>query len=232
MNTQLDKKLKNVIYLKWLPFIGDKYLKISDNNKLLIIGESHYLDPDDPKSIERHNSIDFTREVIDELAIRGNHYGTRIFPKFHKAMFANNEFDTETFWNLTSFYNFVQRPMEDKKVRPKDDDFYNGWLTFFETIKILKPKTCLFIGVKASNSLKRQIRGSDFELVSPIEYDKIIDGAYPRRATIKNADGPSIELIFIQHTSSPFFISWSKWNDYIKSKLSRQLDWFENEMKK
>ena len=229
MNTQLDIKFKNVKNQKWLPFVGDNYLKISDNNKLLIVGESHYLDPDDPKSIERHNSIDFTREVIDELAIRGNHYGTRIFPKFHKAMFANNEFDTKTFWNLTSFYNFVQRPMETNKNRPTDDDFYNGWLTFFETIKILKPKTCLFIGVKASNSLKRQIRGSDLELVSFTKEDKI-SKTCPRRATIKNADGQSIELIFIQHTSR--FFSWSKWNDYIKSKLSRQLDWFENEMKK
>ena len=70
MNTQLDKKLKNVKNQKWLPFVGDNYLKISDNNKLLIVGESHYLDPDDPKSIERHNSIDFTREVIEELAIQ------------------------------------------------------------------------------------------------------------------------------------------------------------------
>ncbi len=121
--------------------------------------------------------------------------------------------------------------METNKGRPTGDDFYKGWLTFFETIKISNPKTCLFIGTEASDSLSSAIKKSDFELVrfAKAKDDKI-SGTYPRRATIKNADNPLIDLIFIQHTSHHF--SWEKWNVYLKLQLSQQLDWFENKMKK
>jgi hypothetical protein len=227
MNTQLDIEFKNVKKQKWLPFIGNHYLTIPEDRKLLIVGESHYHD-NSQQSIEKHNSPDFTRQVIEELAIKKWYWGTKIFPNFHRAMFANDEFNTERFWNLTSFYNFVQRPMETNKGRPNYDDFYNGWMTFFETIKISKPSTCLFIGTEASNSLQHAINDSDFEVVNFTRDDKI-SRTYPRRATIKKSDDQLIELIFIQHTSQYF--SWGKWNDYIKQKLSQQLEWFEEKMK-
>lgn len=227
MDNQLDMELKNVKNQKWLPFIGDYYLTIPEDRKLLIVGESHYHD-NSQQSIERHNSINFTREVIDEQAIKEKNCETRIFQNFHKAMFADNQFNTETFWNLTSFYNFVQRPMETNKDKPDSDDFKNGWSTFFETINITKPNTCLFIGVGASNLLQDTINESDFEIVN-FTRDAIISGTFPRRATIKSSDNQLIELIFIQHTSKYF--NWEIWNDYIKQKLSQQLEWFKGKMK-
>ena len=86
----------------------------------------------------------------------------------------------------------------------------------------------MFIGTEASNSLRHAISESDFEIVNFTRDDKI-SRTYPRRATLKGANGELTELIFIQHTSQYF--SWEKWNDYIKQKLSQQLEWFEEKMK-
>lgn len=226
MEKSLDKSFRNIQNQKWLPFIGDNYLKAQDDKKLLIVGESHYHD-NSKQSIDKHNAPSYTRLVIEELAIDRLYYDTKIFPNFHRAMFGNDNFDSNTFWNLTSFYNFIQRPMETNIGRPSYYDFYDGWATFFEIIKISKPKTCLFIGVGASNSLHNAIAESDFELVSFKEDDKI-SRTYPRQAIIKNSDNQHIDLIFIQHTSHHF--SWSKWNEYINDKLSNQIKWFTDKM--
>ncbi len=95
-NTQLDLEFKNVTSQKRLPFIGDNYLTVPNDKKLLIVGESHYHD-NTPASIEKHNSPTFTREIIKGLAVDGWYYGTKIFPNFHRAMFANDEFDKKSF---------------------------------------------------------------------------------------------------------------------------------------
>ena len=70
MNTQLDIEFNNVKNQKWLPFIGDHYLTIPEDRKLLIVGESHYHD-NSQQSIKKHNSPDFTRQVIEELKYFG-----------------------------------------------------------------------------------------------------------------------------------------------------------------
>ena len=142
MNTKLDEKFKRVKNQKWLPFVGDNFMEIPKNRRLLIVGESHYHD-NSQKSIDKHNSPDFTRQVVNELAIDRWYWGTKIFPNFHRAMFGNDNFNADLFWNLTTFYNFVQRPMETNKGRPSYDDFYNGWITFFDTLDILKPSFLL-----------------------------------------------------------------------------------------
>lgn len=226
MNTTLDEKFKRVKNQKWLPFVGENFMNIPKDKRMLIVGESHYHD-NSQKSIDKHNSPDFTRQVINELAIGRRYWRTKIFPNLHRAMFGNDEFNSNLFWNLTSFYNFIQRPMETNKSRPSRKDFFSGWLTFFDTLDILKPNSCLFIGTEASNSLRDAITESDFEIVNFTKDDKI-SRTYPRRATLKGVDGELTKLIFIQHTSQYF--SWTKWNDYLKKKLSEQLEWFDKKL--
>lgn len=125
----IDSNFKDIEDLKWLPWVGDRFSSLSPENKLLIIGESHCHD-NTPFSIEKHNAREFTRDVIEELAIERWYYGTKIFPNLHRALFRNDEFDSATFWSLVSFYNFIQRPMDTNRGRPSCDDFYNSWLPF------------------------------------------------------------------------------------------------------
>lgn len=227
MDNSLDQKFKTIQTQKWLPFIGNSYLSLPKNNMLLIVGESHYHNSTE-ESIKKHNSKDYTKLVIEELAIKRWYWGTKIFQNFHKAMFGNDVFNSETFWNLTSFYNFIQRPMETNKSRPTFNDFFNGWITFFDTIDITKPKTCIFIGTEASNSLRHAISDSNFSLKS-LNKDGRISRTYPRRAIILDNENNEIELIFIQHTSQYF--SWKKWNEYLNYKIPHQIEWFEEKIK-
>ena len=135
-------------------------IPISFDNKLLIVGESHYHD-NTPDSIKKHKSPMFTREVIEELAINVGTWNKDI-SNLHKALFRNDEFDSSTFWNLVSFIISFNKPMETNKGRPVYDDFYNSWFQFLEIIKLLKPKTCLFIGTSAANSLAHAIQDTEF----------------------------------------------------------------------
>lgn len=222
-----DEKFKSIENLKWLPWIGDHFNSISFDNKLLIVGESHYHD-NTPDSIEKHNSPIFTREIIEELAIKRWYYDTKIFPNLHRALFRNDEFDSSTFWNLVSFYNFIQRPMETNKGRPSEDDFHRSWFPFLEIIKLLKPKTCLFIGTTAANSLGNALKNTDFS-TEGVKWEDYISNAYAKTAVLKDKNGGETKLIFIRHTSQMF--SWSKWNEYLQKNIYNELTWFDEQLK-
>ena len=226
MDTKFDNEFEQIKNLKWLPFIGSNYATVPQLNKLLIVGESHYHD-NSTQSIQKHNAIDYTRVVIEELAIKRRYWNTKIFQNFHKALFQNDNFDANLFWNLVSFYNFIQKPMETNKGRPGYDDFYNSWTVFFEIIKIIKPKTCIFIGTKASNSLHNAISNSSLVMKS-FEKEPKISRTYPRKAILTNNQDLEVELIFIQHTSKYF--SWSKWNKYLQSIIEKQLTWLSTKI--
>jgi len=157
MNTSLDKHFTNNLNQKWLPFIGDNYLNLSQNNRMLVIGESHYHN-NTSESIQKHEDIDFTRKVINEMAINRWYYSTKIFPNFHRALMGNDVFDSKKFWHLVAFYNFVQRPMMTNRGRPSYNDYYDGWSVFFHVINILSPKICLFIGTELFSKCNSKYR--------------------------------------------------------------------------
>ena len=223
MIVSIDRLLLGIENLKWLPWIGNQYNSISKNKRILIIGESHYHNGTE-QSINNHKSANFTRKIVQEMAVERWYYGTKIFPNFHRALFGNDYFDSSTFWNLVSFYNFVQRPMSTNIERPIPSDFYNGWNPFFEVIKILQPEVCIFIGVGASNSLKKAANASEVHLKS-MERDCQVGRTYPRRAIITANGDADIKLLFLQHTSKYF--SWSAWNFYLEKTIQEELDWFK-----
>jgi len=223
----MDKALEKINGLKWIPWVGNQYNFIEIDSKMLIVGESHYHD-NTKQSIENHNSPNLTREVIEEMAIGRDYYETRIFQNFHKALFRNDEFNSSVFWNLVSFYNFIQRPMNSNKERPSDDDYYNGWLSFVEVVKILKPKTCLFIGNSAANYLDHALyKNSDYSSQG-VKWEDCISNAYAKSAILSDKEGNCINLIFIRHTSQMF--SWDKWNTYLRKKISSELEWFNGKL--
>jgi len=119
--------------------------------------------------------------------------------------------------------------MSTNKVRPSYDDFYNSWFPFLEIIKLLKPKTCLFIGTSAANSLGHALQKTNFSSEG-VKWEDYISNAYAKTATIKENEGNETQLIFIRHTSQMF--SWSKWNEYLQKKMHLELIWFADELNK
>lgn len=223
MNNLIDQSLSAIPTLKWLPWIGEHYFDLEENSRILIIGESHYHNGTE-KSIISHNSPTFTRAIIQEMAIDRQYYKTKFFPNLHLALFRNDNFDKNAFWNSVSFFNFIQRPMNTPKSRPEWQEYYTGWETFFAIVKILKPTTCIFIGLTSSNSLADAIRNTELSIDGINSEDKI-GGASPRTTTIKDKENNQIKLIFIRHTSQRF--SWSKWNDYLRKIIPSELIWLE-----
>ncbi len=221
------KEMAELETLKWLPFIGGKYLDIPEEHRMLIIGESHYNDGSE-KSILCVDDINHTKDMIQENAIDGVDWKTKIIPNFHKAMFREDEFSKKKFWNLISYYNFIQRPMHTIKDRPSSEDFNKGWKSFFELIKITKPQICLFIGVSASNYLISAIQGSGLTYNELINSDPI-NGTYGKSIVLKDAENNETKIIFIKHTS--MFFSWINWNNYLKNEIGDQLAWLENKLK-
>jgi hypothetical protein len=226
MNTNKDKEFKNVENLKWLPFVGQNFFNSPNENKMLIVGESHYHDKSE-ESILKHDNPLYTRIVINELAIGRSYWDTRIFQNFHKTLFSNDSFDTNVFWNLVSYYNFIQRPMETNKGRPSNKEFYESWKTFFNVVQILKPKVCLFIGNTSADQLLKSIPNSGFTCKSVNWLDKI-NGAYAKVATIQDEKNNEIKLIFIKHTSQRY--TSQKWNVFLNKTIENELDWFQEKI--
>lgn len=225
---QLNSDLKTVENLKWLPFVGDRYLKMPKEHQMLVVGESHYNDGKEGSKEKMENNIDWTRSMIQENAIEEIDWNTKIFPDFHKAMFSDNEFSKDGFWNKVCYYNFIQRSMSTISERPSYDEFSNNWNTFFDLVNILKPKTCVFIGVSSADYLMSVIldTDSDFSCEGVMKGEKI-NGAYSRTAILKGNDNNEIKLIFIKHTSQRF--SWKCWNDFLEKQIGEQLNLFKEE---
>ncbi|WP_421947388.1 hypothetical protein [Phaeodactylibacter xiamenensis] len=184
MNDLLDIKLSNIDKLKWLPFVGSEYFNNSCDNRLMIIGESHYLSEKDFSSGMDKN-LSLTRDIVDWIGIKKNYGRTRFFQNLYLALFQKDKIDLPRFWEMISFYNFVQRPMKTRKSRPSANDFINGWEVFFELVEILKPNKCIFIGTSASKYRNTAISKSNFTIVNFKKAEKI-SRTRPRILTIKN----------------------------------------------
>ncbi len=212
--TKYDSAFQKVEGLTWLPWVGNRYETRSPSQRLLVVGESHYFRGDTPEAreIDRNGYDDpmVTREMVREAG-----WGTRTWKKLPKLLFNASEFDHGRFWDNCAYYNFVQRPMDNYiGERPSNDDFASGWPVFERVLKILRPSTCLFIGVSAAPS---------YPFGSMSKRDKVA-GVFPRVAMVE-ADGFQSELIFVHHLGRCHSSALSEWNDYLRSEHSSFMNW-------
>jgi len=226
MNKQLDQKFDELEGLTWYPWIGDEYFSANENNRILIVGESHFLD-DTKESIEKHNRKDFTRIVVKEIGIERNYYKTKIFPNFHKAIFGNDNFNSSAFWNSVSFYNFIQRPLSSKNTRPMTTDFREGWQNFFDVINIIKPRTCIFIGNSSADHLGKEIKNSTYR-TDGIKWVEKIGRTYGKVGKIKGENGIETQLIFIRHTNAYF--KCEEWNNFLNNQIPNEIEWLKSRL--
>lgn len=217
MKFELNQLVENK-KIKWFPYVGENFSK--SNDKILVVGESHYYNPEEEGSYEKHQTPTFTIEVIKEMAIEKDYYSTNIFQNFHKAILGNDDFNTSKFWNELSYFNFIQKPMNTNKGRPIYSDFYNSWSSYLEIVKVLKPKICIFIGTTAADSFNEFARQNNLEFSETQRLEKI--GANYAKKSILKINDFEIKNYFIRHTSQYF--SWSKWNEYLKRTLPKELE--------
>lgn len=204
-------------YLQYYPFIGKNYKTAKE--QILIVGESHYAE-NNKESEEIHKDAYLTRAVVNDKGIARSYGKTKTFTNFHKAMVSNDTFDSQKFWDLLAFYNFVQRPMFSSKHRPNTKDFKDGWRTFYKVIDVIKPTVIIFIGVKASDFLNKSLKMSEYSIEN-YKWDDKISRTYPRIGNLIAKDGNSTQIIFMQHSGHHF--SHHEWNKYLKKNLGTKL---------
>lgn len=217
--------ISKISNLKWYPFIGKQYENGVANKKILFVGESHYHENNE-QSIAKHNNPEFTKIIVNELAIQKQYWSIKMFSNLHRTIIGNDNFDSEKLWNSIAFYNFVQRAMVTNKERPTESDLLLGWEVFFEVVEILKPDVCIFIGTGSSNFLKEFVTKNRKDIIiNEFKWLKKISRTYPRKVKLVY-NKRYIELHFIQHTSQYF--SWLKWHQYLKNELPDELECFKN----
>ncbi len=213
-NNKFDKQLIGIADLKWRPWIGVKFENSA--NRILVIGESHYQGTSED-SIRKHKNPDFTRIVVDELAIKYLTNDKRRATLFRNLNFAlvglssRVKSTREKLWSELAFYNFIQEPMKNNKTRPSKEQINQGWEVFIELVKIIQPKKVLFIGSKVAEDYYKILKELNIEF-EKIKVIKSISSRQKHRYFKLNINNKEIEVNFIKHTSS--FFSWKKWNKH------------------
>ena len=209
-----DYLFEEIQGLKWLPWIGAKYF--DTEQRLLIVGESHYLLPKNDKYYEKNKQEaeqpDFTRNVVQTYCLESTK-PQLFYDNLNRCLFGKGDIskiafkDREKMWQQLAFYNFVQRPMKNNKKRPKSEDWDTGWKVFGELIKILKPTKCIFIGVAAADNY------------NPYECHRLkkekVGNVAPRSFTVQLDEQLSVLCVAIKHTSHHF--SWKEWRNFLKN---------------
>jgi hypothetical protein len=197
--------------LRWLPWVGACFSNRPQDQKLLIVGESHYAESKEVESREKDSS--YTRKVVlrqfEKNRDKKRDNTLRALPRL---LGSPSPLDTERLWKDVAFYNFVQRVMKTRKKRPRKSDLETGWVVFADLVQIIQPSHCLFLGVKTAKSFNR-LDCSRISILQAVKSTKRIGRSRARSGTIQ-VFGKPIELCFIQHPGS-YFKSES-WREYLR----------------
>ena len=206
MREKLEHSLNNLEGLSWMPWMGENFLAESTTQRILFVGESHYLNK--PEDFQQYSNKEMTRKIVKDMAIGGNGYGSPFFENIHKMIFSGRQLTLEQraeFWKNISFYNFIQTPMESKKGRPGKAEFEEGWRVFYELLNVLKPTACIFLGITAGNYYKQGSKHKGHFLLKDYQWG---DAYFGRSRSIylqlEKPPGHPIELYFVKHPSNYF----------------------------
>nr|WP_299205775.1 hypothetical protein [uncultured Brumimicrobium sp.] len=201
--------------LTWLPWIGKNY--IHSKNKLLIVGESHYYNPEEQSSVDKHQNVNFTRVVINDIGIKKEYLKypdkrkARLFPNFHKTVFGSDKADTSELWENVAFYNFIQVPMHSNKSRPSTKEIYAGWDSFFKLLDVLQPDRILFIGSVVLDKFEIYSRRNKLNN-SKLKYHRVSKNQVSRDFSI-TLNNKEIPIISIKHCSQYYNVDL--WRNYL-----------------
>lgn len=239
LSTEFDGDFAK-LNLKWLPWIGKDYSSLPTENRLLLIGESHYAWFDEDETLEDvleiGNDKTYTRTFINNQGLFfESHYKGEINNKFvrniERAIFCKRDVNDEQrkkMWTSVAFFNLVQRLLVSIDERPNENDFIEGWMQFIEIIEIIKPSHCILCGIQASSrivyaiELLNQIYG--FEKIKwETETFEQIGSSFARTIKIITQSNFSTSIYVIKHPSKYF--SWEKWGNFIRTQNPEYSKW-------
>ena len=219
--SELDKTLKEG-GVKFLPWIGKDYenginydeggklvfgTKEKPGKKVLILGESHYIEDYDPDV----DISQFTREVVDYyLSPETQHQlWMNTFTKFSRAL-VGEEIDRKQcskVFDYLAFYNYLQVPVTDPRIAGEDDDYEKSQSPFFYLLEKIEPDVVIVWGNRLWNYLPDD---HEFNWLDDFIGDEDIhsSGCY-------EVNGKTIKIFPIHHPSVRF--SWDYWNTVIKN---------------
>src|ERR1035437_5763994 len=113
---EFDNEFQKIYGLNSYPWVG-KFYKNS-NRRILIVGESHYLKPDNPNT----SGFELTRECIFESPIN-EEWHNRTYKSINKVLCNEKLVDNKALWEKIAYYNFIPRIMVTNNDRPSDDEF-------------------------------------------------------------------------------------------------------------
>jgi hypothetical protein len=225
-----DKEFKQLKELKkklnWLPWVGKNYIGLQPENRILLVGESHYLKTK-PCDDVYYVKASATRDIIDQYGI--NEHKTKFHINTQELMAGRPLWKKEArtaFWNNVAFYNFIQSPMEQLGYRPNNKHIADAGENFIDLLKILKPTVCIFLGLEAAEKLGGAFENSDYRFEKPIGKTKMVKRNCPRIGKVINADGQMIKLLFVKHPGSYF--SPGSWNLFLAKNAPSQMKWFKS----
>ena len=127
---ELDTEFRKSEYIKYFPFIGKKYMDITP--KIMILGESYYIDPEIRKDgIHPNKRVKCYRNTSAVISGKDYHVSDYI-------------------WEYLSFYSFFQNHVG-KGAKDKgyinSDIIDNSRKAYFDVINILKPDLIIVWGI-------------------------------------------------------------------------------------
>lgn len=127
--------LKTNIHFR--PWVGDNYEKGIGGKRLLVLGESHYSDTDDPELTQT-----VMKKLFDYKLGAGEYESwMKTFTVFERAMTGRELSGEESvaFWNSVLFYNFIQEMLPGAGYRPTRKQFAGSAAAFDEVLNEYEP---------------------------------------------------------------------------------------------
>lgn len=196
------------------PWVGENYLL--NNDRLLIVGESHYsqIDGEFSETLfqEFTNDRNSTKYIIEALT-RGDK-SWKVFDNLYRTLFKTKDINVADFWSSVSFYNFVQRPLKSLNDRPTKNDYLDGFETFAELVRGNQFDTAIFIGNSSAKYFNTLMTDHLVDYSHQCTFWDKINKCYAHQFFITNGK-ENFKIHFMQHTSHRSF-SWKEWNKYFE----------------
>lgn len=201
--------------IAWYPWVGKQYPNAAC--KVLVVLESHYINRE-RTNVEEIKKPDFTRHTLATLLFPQHSWTRDTFPPLTECL-SGRKLSVEQrylLWEKVAFYNFIQRPMDNPKERPNEQDFINGWKAFPTVVDILRPDVCLFAGFAAISNLSELPAGLKLSGLTPWEKEGI-NGTYPRPCFTIQTLHHTIKGVAVKHPGS--FFTVDKWRAVLQHQV-------------
>lgn len=189
--------------IKFHPWVGKQYHKGFNGKRLLVLGESHYME--DPSEMTTAMTINVIEDLINPLSEHEGYKNT--YTKFERALAGRELSATEkvSVWHSVAFYNYVQSPISGPRMSPTSSDFESSELAFFEVLETLQPEYIIAWGARLYENLPP--KGRRLHVLRTPDGKDIEVWGYPTK------NGKVIPLLPITHPSTAFIPSY--WHEVI-----------------